>query len=64
MRRLFWMVICFSVYVWVITSGKEQFVLDQGRLVFKAVAAWFSDAEVDFQLKPAKLAKKRSRRWD
>jgi len=65
MRKLFWMIMLFSAYLWVSSSGKQQFFLDQGRAVCGFVASWFNEAEVDFQVKKeTKPQKKRSRRWD
>ncbi len=66
MRKLLWMVVFFCVYVWIITSGREQMVIEHGKTIYQALVAWFDDAEVDFQMKPKKQtkAKKKSRRWD
>lgn len=64
MRKLFWMVILFAVYVWVMTSGHDRMVLDQGKTIYNALVAWFDDAEVDFQMKKMEKSKKRHRRWD
>lgn len=65
MRKLLWMIIFFGIYVWVMTSGHEQLVIQQGKNLYNAVLAWFEDAEVDFQVQQdRKNIKKRSRRWD
>jgi hypothetical protein len=58
------MVILFAVYVWVMTSGHDRMVLDQGKTIYNALVAWFDDAEVDFQMKKMEKSKKRHRRWD
>jgi hypothetical protein len=58
------MIVLFGAYVWVMTSGHERFVFNQIKAVFNGLVAWFDDAEVDFQVKQEKKAKKRSRRWD
>ena len=50
-------------YFWLVTSGHDHFVLNQGKMLYRAVVEWFDDAEVDFQLKKEKI-KKRSRRWN
>lgn len=50
-------------YVWLITSGRDEFVLDQAKVVYQALVSWFDDAQVDFQLKND-TNKKKSRRWD
>ncbi|MBS0625414.1 MAG: hypothetical protein JSS32_05130 [Verrucomicrobia bacterium] len=63
MRKLFWMIFLFGAYIWIVTSGHEEFIFDQGRAVYRAVVAWFDDADVDFQVKKVKH-KKKSRRWD
>jgi hypothetical protein len=64
MRRLLWMILLFAVYVWVMTSGHDRMVLDQGKAIYNAVVAWLDDAEIDYQVKKDKKAKKRGRRWD
>ena len=65
MRKLFWMIFFFCVYIWIVSSGREQFVLDQGKALCGMVASWFAEAEVDFQVKKeSKPQKKKLRRWD
>lgn len=66
MRKLLWMVFLFGAYVWVMTSGHDQLVIDQGKNIYRAVVTWLDDADVDFQIsgKKPKKTKKRSRRWD
>lgn len=65
MRKLFWMIIFFGVYVWLITSGKDEVVLDRAKQIYRACIAWLEDAEIDFQTKEkGKAAKKKARRWD
>ena len=63
MRKLLWMIFLFGAYIWVISSGHEEFIFDQGRAVYRAAISWLDGAEVDFQVKKSKQAKK-SRRWD
>ena len=63
MRKLLWTIILLGSYVWLVTSGHEEFVLDSGKAIYKAIVTWFDGASVDFQLKKEKQ-KKRSRRWD
>ncbi len=49
------------------TTGNEQFVLEKGKALYKMVADWFEDADVDFQIKSKKIShskRERSRRWD
>ncbi len=64
MRKLLWMMILFGAYVWVMTTGRDQMVLEKGKMIYQMVCLWFDDADVDFQLKQNQKAKKRSRRWD
>lgn len=66
MRKLFWMIVLFGAYIWVMTSGHDGFVIEQGKMVYNALVAWFDDAEVDFQVnqKGKQKEKKRPRRWD
>jgi hypothetical protein len=65
MRKLLWMIVFFCAYVWVMTSGHEQMVLERGKWALNMLISWFDDAELDFQVtKKDKVSKKRSRRWD
>ncbi len=66
MRKVLWMLLFFGAYVWVMTSGHDRFLFEQGKSAFQALVSWFDDAEVDFQVKHKKLAKdkKRHRRWE
>ncbi len=64
MRKLLWMILLFGVYVWLVTSGHDRLVLQQGKAVYRALVSWFDDAEVDFQMKEQQKSKKRCRRWD
>lgn len=64
MRRLLWMIIFLGGYVWLVTSGHDDFVLERGKDIYKALVVWFDDAQIDFHLKNEKTVKKRSRRWD
>lgn len=66
MRKLLWMIILFAAYVWAMTSGRDQMLIEQGKAVYEALVAWFDDADVDFQVnKSQKVQKKtRHRRWD
>jgi hypothetical protein len=57
------MVICLGAYLWVLTSGKDQFILDQGKVLYQSAVKWLDGADADFQLKDIK-SKKKSRRWD
>jgi hypothetical protein len=63
MRKLLWMILCLGAYLWLVTSGHDEFVLRQGQAVYEAFISWFDDAEMDFQLKKEKV-KKKGRRWD
>lgn len=59
------MIVLFGAYVWTMTSGHEQLVMEKGRWAYNALVAWFDDAEVDFQVKQKhKSSKKKTRRWD
>lgn len=65
MRRLLWMIVLFGAYVWAMTSGHEQLIMEKGKWALQTLIAWFDDAEVDFQVKQKhKASKKKSRRWD
>ncbi|MBF8263226.1 MAG: hypothetical protein HW387_891 [Parachlamydiales bacterium] len=66
MRKTFWVIVLLFVYIWVVSTGHEQFVLDQSHRLYQTFAAWFDDADVDLQIqrKAAPVIKKRPRRWD
>lgn len=70
MRRLFWVTLLLGAYIWSVTTGRDQFVLDQGKRLYQMVAIWLDHADVDFQITkapstpPSSSKKKRSRRWD
>ncbi len=49
MKALFWMILLIGGYVWVVTSGHDEFLLKQVKMVYEAVLTWFEDAEIDFQ---------------
>jgi len=63
MRRLFWLLIMVGAYLWVLTSGRDQFLAQKAKAVYEFVYNWIEDADADFQLKNTK-PKKKSRRWD
>jgi hypothetical protein len=63
MRRLFWLIIFCGAYLWILTSGHDQFVLEKGKAIYSTIAKWIEGADADFQLKNVQ-PKKKSRRWD
>lgn len=64
MRKVFWLFVFFALYVWLLNSGNDRLVIEQGRAFYQALVSWFDDAEVDFQIKQKNKLKKKSRRWD
>lgn len=64
MRKLLWMILLFGAYIWIVTSGNDRLVLEQGKSIYQAFVAWFDDAEIDWQMKQKQQSKKKSRRWD
>ncbi len=68
MKRLILAALLVCAYIWSTATGRDQFVLDQGKRLYQALTAWFDDAELDFQIdKPPPVPvtkKKRPRRWD
>lgn len=67
MRKLFWLCLFLGGYVWMILTGNEELVLERGRALYKLVAEWFEDADLDFQYKESKSKnskRSRARRWD
>jgi hypothetical protein len=62
MRKILWMIFLFGAYIWTVTSGNDQAMLEKGKFLYKALVAWFDDADLDFQVKKEK-ARKKSRRW-
>jgi hypothetical protein len=66
MRKAFWALTLLTAYIWTVSTGHEQWILDQGKKLYQVIVAWFSDAEVDFQVEQSVVEnkKKRPRRWD
>jgi hypothetical protein len=64
MRKILWTILLVAAYVWIIGTGREDFVLEQGKALYKALSAWLEDATIETHLKSEKSSKKRSRRWD
>lgn len=64
MRKIFWMIIFFGIYVWVMTSGNDHILIQQGKNLYNALITWFDDAELDFQTNQPPKHKKKPRRWD
>ena len=67
MRKILWLGLFFGGYVWMVTTGNEQFVLEKVRAMYNLISEWFEDADLDFQVKPKKVLhkkKERSRMWD
>lgn len=66
MKKAFWIILLLFAYIWVVSSGHEQFVLDQSKRVYQTLASWLEDADVDFQVqqKSDPVKKKRPRRWE
>ncbi len=63
MTKLMWMILCLGAYLWILTSGKDQFIVERGKALVQTVSNWLEGADADFQLKDLK-SKKKSRRWD
>lgn len=63
MRRLFWLIFLLGGYLWILTSGHDDFVLAKSKAVYETVTDWISSAEADFHLKKDKQRKKH-RRWE
>ncbi|MDE3045786.1 MAG: hypothetical protein KGJ02_03985 [Verrucomicrobiota bacterium] len=63
MRRLFWMIFLLGTYFWILTSGREQWLVNNGKALYQTAMEWLEDADADFQLKKLH-EKKKSRRWD
>lgn len=63
MNKLFWMIFLVGAYVWLVTTGREDILIDTGKAVYKAIVTWFEDAEVDLHMQKDE-PKKRSRRWE
>ena len=66
MRKIFWTLALLTTYIWVVTGGHEQWIVEKSRKLYHYVASWFNDAEVDFQVQQTsvEIKKKRHRRWD
>ena len=66
MKRIILVLLLLCAYIWSASTGRDHFMISQGKKVYEMVMAWMEDAEVDFQIKqdPPPSPKKKSRRWD
>lgn len=64
MRRLLWLVILFSGYVWLVNSGNDKALFEKGKELYEYFCVWMKDADLDFHLQQKKEVKKSRRRWD
>lgn len=66
MKKILWIGFIILAYVWTISTGREQFVVDQSKRLYQSIAAWFEDAKIDYQAQsqPIVIPKKKHRRWD
>jgi hypothetical protein len=63
MRRLFWICFFLGAYLWIMTSGNDEFLFDRARTAWHMALSWLEGADADFHL-PAQGKTKRARRWD
>jgi hypothetical protein len=65
MKKLVVIVLLISVYLWIASTGREQFVRDQGHRFFQTMSEWLDDSDVDIQIhRQILVQKKKPRRWD
>jgi hypothetical protein len=72
MKGIFFITILLCVYIWAVSSGHEQFFLDQSKKLYDTIVEWFDDSKVDYQIGTAHTppppadspVKKRTHRWD
>lgn len=57
------MVFLLGTYFWILTSGREQWLITSGKALYNTAIQWLDGADADFQLKKLN-EKKKSRRWD
>ena len=63
MRRLFWLILLLGGYLWILTSGHDDFVLEKAKAAYEKVVTWVSMAEADFHVKK-ETQRKRQKRWN
>jgi hypothetical protein len=63
MRRLFWLILLLGGYLWILTSGHDDFVLEKTKAVYELVTNWVSSADADFHVKKDK-PRTRHNRWE
>jgi len=63
MRKILWIILLLGGYIWLVRSGNDELVLQNGKSLYKTFVTWFDDAQIEFHFKKDKT-KKRSRRWD
>lgn len=61
MRKIFWLFVLIGGYFWIVSSGREELLLEGGKRVLLLVQDWLKDAELDFHI-PKKDSKKSNRR--
>jgi hypothetical protein len=67
MQKFFWIALFVGGYIWMVTTGNEDLVIERGKAIYKMFSDWLQDADVDFQLKKKKVSQQkpeRQRRWD
>lgn len=67
MRKVLWLALFFGAYIWMVSTGNEQFVIEKAKACYKLISDWFQDADIDFHLERKKFIQKKSnrpRRWD
>lgn len=66
MRRILWTILLFAIYIWVMSSGHDRMLIQQGKQIYQFLVSWFDDAEIDYQVHSSKPKEKKKlkRRWD
>lgn len=63
MSKLLWILLFIGAYFWLSATGRSEWVIENGKALYKEIASWFDNAMADLQIKKAK-PKKHPRRWD
>jgi len=65
MRKLLWLALCIVGWFWLVRSGYDTLVVEEGRELCRVLITWFDAAQTDFRLhEKEQVKKKHARRWD
>lgn len=61
MRRIFWLMILVGAYLWVLTSGNDEWITAKAKSFYETLVSWIDQSDRDFHLNKDKHKKKHRR---